>query len=149
MAVTINFYDKLAEYIGDGTIDLDADTFKLELYNATHVFTATNNARANISANALATANGYTNPGQNLTSVTWVESAGSVTFDAADVTWSASGGSIAADDGVIYDDTVASPVVDALVCSVDFDGTQTAGDGTNFLVAWNASGIWVSSFTDA
>jgi hypothetical protein len=32
---------------------------------------------------------------------------------------------------------------------VDFDGDQTAGDGTNFLIAWNGSGIFTSQFTDA
>lgn len=142
MAVTINRYNKFAEYMGDASIDLDADTFTLELYNSSHTFTATHNQRSDISANALATANGYTNPGFNLTSVTWVESGGTVTFDAADVTWTASGGSIAADDGVIYDNTVTVPVTDPLMWSVDFDGTQTAGDGTNFVVTWNASGIF-------
>ncbi len=142
MAVIINFYNQFIEYVGDGGIDLDTDTFKLELYNSSHVFTAANNDRADISANALATANGYTNPGQNLTSVTWTESAGTLTFDAADTTWTASGGSIAADDGVIYSDTSTVPAADLLMCSIDFDGTQTAGDGTNFLVSYNASGIF-------
>lgn len=146
MAVTINRYNTFAEFIGDATIDLDADTFKAELYNSTHVFTATHDFRNDISANALATANGYTNPGQNLASVTWVESAGTVTFDAADVTWTASGGSIGpADDGVIYDDSVAAPGIDALCFSIDFDGSQTAGDGTDFKITFNASGIFTLS----
>lgn len=139
MAVTINRYNQFPEYFGDNTIDLDNDTFKLELYNSSHTYTATNTVRADISANALSTANGYTNPGQNLASVTWVNSSGTITFDAADVTWTASGGSIAADDGVIYSDTAAS---DQLCYSVDFSGTQTAGSGTNFVVTWNASGIF-------
>lgn len=146
MAVTINFYDKLAEYVGDSTMDLDGDTFKLELYDTSHAFDATDTQRSDVSANALATANGYTNPGQALSSVTWVESSGTVTFDAADVTWTASGGSIAASDGVLYDDTATN---DELCFSVDFDGNQTAGDGTNFVVSWNASGMWTSVFNDA
>ena len=141
MAVTINRYDQFPEYFGDNGIDLDTDTFKLELYNSSHVFTAANNDRADISANAVATANGYTNPGQNLASVTWVNSSGTITFDAADVTWTASGGSIAADDGVIYSDTSTMPAADLLAYSIDFDGTQSAGDGTDFKVTWNASGI--------
>lgn len=142
MAVTINRYNQFPEYFGDNTIDLDGDTFKLELYDTSHTFTATNTVRANISANALSTGSGYTSPGQNLASVTWVNSSGTITFDAADVTWSASGGSIAASDGVIYSDTAAS---DELCYSVDFDGLQTAGTGTDFVVAWNASGIFTVS----
>ena len=143
MAVTINFYNKLGEYLGDSTMDADADTFTAELYNSTHVFTATNTIRANVSANALATANGYTNPGAALTSVTWVESAGTVTFDAANVTWTASGGAIGpSSDTVVYDNTATN---DELVCSVDHDGDQTANDGANFSVNWNASGIFTIS----
>ena len=145
MAVTINKYNQFAEYFGDNSIDLDGDSFRLELYNSSHVFTATHNDRADISANALTTGNGYTNPGATLTSVTWVESSGTVTFDAADVTWTASGGSIAADDGVIYDDTATVPAADLLAFSIDFDGTQTAGDGTDFKVTFNASGIFTVS----
>ncbi len=146
MAVTINRYDQFPEYFGDGSIDLDDDTFKLELYNSSHVFTQADNDRADISANALATGNGYTNPGQNLSSVMWTNSGGTITFDAANVTWTASGGSIGpATDGVIYDDTSTVPATDLLAYSVDFDGAQTAGDGTTFNVNWNASGIFTVS----
>jgi hypothetical protein len=60
-------------------------------------------------------------------------------FDANDVTWTASGGSIAAAYGVIYNDTDTN---DPPLAYIDFDGTQSAGDGTDFLVSWNASGIF-------
>lgn len=146
MPVTINRYDQFPEYFGDNGIDLDGDTFKIELYNATHVFTAANDRRADISANALATANGYTNPGQNLTSVTWVNSAGTITFDTADNTWTASGGSIGpADDSVIYSDTSTVPAADLLAYSIDHGGSETAGDGTDFKHTFNASGIFTVS----
>lgn len=146
MAVTISRYNKFPLYFGGGQIDLDTDTFRLELYNSSHTFTATNTARANISTNALSSGNGYTSPGQNLTSVTWVESSGTITFDAADVTWTASGGSIGpASFGVIYDDTSTSPSADLLAYSINFGGDQTAGDGTTFKVTWNASGIFTLS----
>ena len=143
MVVTINRYNKFPEYFGDNTIDLDAGAGnpKAELYNSTHVFTATHTQRSDVSANALATANGYTNPGQNLTSPTWVEASGVITLDAADNTWSASGGSIGpADDCVLYSDLATAPV-DALNYSIDFGGSETAGDGTDFKITFNASGI--------
>lgn len=146
MAITINRYDQFPEYFGDGGIDLDGDTFKTELYNSTHTFAQANTARADVSANALATANGYTNPGQDLASVTWVNSGGTITFDAADTTWTASGGSIGpASDGVIYSDTSTVPATDLLAYSVDFDGDQTAGNGTDFKQTWNGSGIFTVS----
>lgn len=141
MAVTINFYDEFILNIGQGDIDLDTDTFKIVLLNSSHVFTQANTTLANITANQLATANGYTQDTKALTSVTWTQSAGTATFDAADTSWTASGGSIAADDAAIYDDTATAPV-DALMCSIDFGGTQTAGDGTNFVITYNASGIF-------
>lgn len=142
MAVTIAAYDHFVELFGDNTIDLDGDTFKAELYNSSFVFNAADTARADISANALATANGYTNPGQNLSTVTWTHSGSVTTFDAADVTWNASGGSIGpADDCVVYDDTTTSPL-DALCLAIDFGGSETAADGTPFKIAWNSSGIF-------
>ena len=146
MAVTINFYDKFLEYMGDGTIDLDGDTFDIILMNTSHTFTATNTVKANISANEIATANGYTQGAEALTSVTWTESSGTLTFDAADPSWTASGGSIAASDSVIYSETAAS---DELMCSIDHDGNQTAGDGTDYIIALNASGIFSGSISDA
>ena len=145
MAVTINFYNKFIEYVGDGGIDLDNDTFDIILMNSSHVFTATNTIKANISANEIATGFGYTQGAKTLTTPTWIESSGTLTFDAADVTWTASGGSIGpATDAVIYSETSTSPV-DALMCSIDFDGAQTAGDGTDFKITFNANGIFTIS----
>lgn len=142
MAVTISNYNKMVEYLGDNTIDMDDDTFKGELYNSTHTFTAADTQRSDIVANALATNFGYTNPGQDLTTPTWVEATGTVTFDAADQVWTASGGSIGpARHMVIYSDTASAPV-DALMLNIDFGQDETAGDGTDFRVNFNASGIF-------
>ena len=147
MAVTMNRYNKWPEYFGDNTADLDADAFHLMLMNSSHVFTATNTIRTDVSANQLATANGYTQAtggltGKAIASVTWVESGGTVTFDGGDITWTASGGSIGpATDCVIFDDTTTA-VVDALAYSIDFGAAETAGDGTDFKITWNASGIF-------
>lgn len=151
MAVTINIYNHLSELMGDATIDLDADSFAVMLMNSSHTFTATNTIRTDVSANQIATANGYTQAtgggtGKLLTSVTWNRSGGTTTFDSADISWTASGGSIAADDLVAFDDTTTSPA-DALMWSVDFDGTQTAGDGTAFNVNVHASGWFTSAFS--
>jgi len=146
--VTFNRYNKLVEYFGDGTIDLDnaVDNFYIMLMNSTHVFTATHTLRTDVSANQIATAFGYVqstgaDTGKSLGTVTWVESSGTVTWDSPDIQWTASGGSIAADDGVVFADESVS-VVDALMYSLDFGGTQTATDGGNFNINHNASGIF-------
>jgi hypothetical protein len=132
----------MVEYFGDNTIDMDGDTFKGELYNSTHTFTQANTQRSDIVANALATNFGYTNPGQDLTTPTWVEATGTVTFDAADQVWTASGGSIGpARHMVIYSDTASAPV-DALMLNINFGQDETAGDGTDFRVNFNATGIF-------
>lgn len=41
MVVSVDFYDQFMEYAGDNGIDMDNDTFNIELYNSTHAFTAT------------------------------------------------------------------------------------------------------------
>jgi hypothetical protein len=143
MAVSINFYNKFAEYFGDGTIDLDGDTFTIILMNSSHAFNATHTQLSQVSANQISSANGYVQDAKNLTSVTWTESGGTVTFDAADVVWTASGGSIGpAEHAVIYDNTAAN---NELVCSIDFDGAETAGDGTDFKITFHANGIFTIS----
>lgn len=138
-------YNKAKKYIGDGTIDLDTHTFKAVLCSS-----ASNAATLTIEdytaiTNELSTANGYTNGGQALTSVTWVESSGTVTFDSNDITWNASGGSITARFCVIYDDT-SSPK--KLICYTLLDTTPadvTATAGTPFTIQLSASGIFRAS----
>ena len=143
MAVTITAYDQFMEFVGDGGIDLDTDDLKAELYNSTHTFTATNTARADVSANALATAFGYTNPGQSLASVVWNTTAGVQKLDAADVVWTASGGAIGpARYCILFDEDSTVPSADLLMFSIDFGQDETAGDGTDFRITWNVGGIF-------
>lgn len=148
MAVTIDAYDQFIALIGDGTVDLNSDALKGMLLNTSHTRTVTNTLKSQIVANEIAGANGYTTGGLALTSLAYTQTAGTVTFDSADLTWSASGGSIAASDCVIYDDTTTSPL-DALLIDIDLDGLQTAGDGTDFIVRPNASGWYTGSMTGA
>lgn len=146
MVVTVSFYNQFMEYVGDSGIDLDTDTFKIELYDNVHAFTATNTNRSQISANALATAFGYTNPGKDLASVTWISAAAVQTFDAADNIWTASGGSIGpAEHAVIYSDTSTLPFVDLLMCNIAFGQAETAGDTTDFRITFHTSGIFTIS----
>ncbi len=140
-----DFYNEFTELIGDGTIDLDADTFNLGLYLSTsNAATLTLSGRAAVT-NQHASANGYTQPGSALDSPTWVRSGGTTTFDSADEVFTASGGSIVCRFAVIDDDTVTTPVADPLVCFSLLDNTPadvTATDGNTLTIAPNASGIF-------
>ncbi len=145
--VTINRYNKMMEYGGDNSIDFDGDQFFCMLMTGTHTYTAANTIRTDVSGNQISGGSGYTQAtggltGEEMLSPTWVESGGVVTFDGADISWTASGGDIGpAEDMVLFDDTTTA-VVDALMYSIDFIGPETAGDGTDFKVTWNGSGIF-------
>lgn len=143
-ANALAFYDSFIEYMADGTIDLDTHTFKVILVTSTYTPSAsTHTVYADIT-NELSTANGYTNGGQALGTVTWSQTGGTATFDAADTVWTASGGSITARYAVIYDDTPTSPA-DPLVGYILLDNSPadvTATDGNTFTLQWNGSGIF-------
>ncbi len=140
-----DFYNEFTELIGDGTIDLDADTFNLGLYLSTsNAATLTLSGRAAVT-NQHASANGYTQPGSAIDSPTWVRSTGTTTFDSADEVFTASGGSIVCRFAVIDDDTVTTPVADPLVCYSLLDNSPadvTATDTNTLTIAMHGSGIF-------
>lgn len=126
--------------MGDGTIDLDTDQFKIALMDSNHSYVSTHTDWSQVSANEISAGNGYTSGGKVLASVTWTESGGTVTFDADNPTWTATGGALGpAEYAVIYDDTATD---DKLVCSINFEGAQTAGEGTEFRISFNSNGIF-------
>lgn len=136
-------YNKFPEYLGDGTIDMDADTFTCNLYLSTsNCATLTHDVLADLD-NQVATNYGYTQDAEDLTSVTWVESTGTITFDSADPAWTASGGSIVARFAVIYDNSPTSPanplVAHSLLDTTPADVTVT--DGNTLTLQLDASGI--------
>ena len=144
---TINFYNKFIEYMGDDTMDMDTDVFDIILMDVNHTFTAANTLKSDIVANELTTGGGYTAGAKTLNSPTWVESGGVLTFASGIITWTATAGGIGpATDAVIYDET-ATQVVDALMCSIDFEGSETAGNGTTFVITFDSSGSGTDIFT--
>ena len=143
------FYESFREYVGDGTIDLDTDTFNLALYLSTsNAATVTTNNEIGDLTNEHANGNGYTTGGSALASVTWTRSSGTVTFDSADEVFTASGGSITARFAVIYKSGTANGIVSPLVCYCLLDSAPadvTATDGNTLTIAMNASGIFTLS----
>ena len=148
MAASLTFYESFREYLGDGTIDLDTDSFKVTLHTSTYTPNAgTHTVYADLT-NELSTASGYTNGGAALGSVTWTRSGATVTFDAADTVWTASGGTITARYAVIRKDGTANAIVSPLVAYILLDTTPadvSATTGNTLTLQWNASGIFTQT----
>lgn len=135
MAVTISLYNHTAKLFADGS-NAVGDTYKVKLFTAA-TFNATHTTEAAAGGTEVS-GNGYTAGGATLSGVAVTTvTTNDAMFDANDVTWSASGGSIAAAYGRVYNSTDSTPLA-----FIDFGGTETAGDGTDFKIVWNASGIF-------
>lgn len=138
MAVTISLYNHTAKLFADGS-NAVTDTYKVKLY-ASATFSAADTTLAGITGTEATAGTGYTAGGQALTGVAVTTvTTNDAKFDANDVVWTASGGSITASYAVIYNDTDAN---DPPLAFIDFGGSQSAGDTTDFKVVWNASGIF-------
>jgi hypothetical protein len=138
MAISISLYNHTAKRFADGA-NAVGDTYKVKLLTAA-TFDASHTTLSATGGTEVADGNGYTTGGETLATVavTTVTTNGAK-FDADDVTWSASGGPITASFAILYNDTDAD---DPPVAFIDFGGSQSAGDGTDFRIAWNASGIF-------
>ncbi|TFH50320.1 MAG: hypothetical protein E4H01_02605 [Lysobacterales bacterium] len=89
-------YNKAKRKIGDGTIQLGTDIFKVQLHKSTsNASVATLSTAASVT-NEVATGNGYTTGGQSILTRSWAVgvSAGQYKFDGADPLWTATGGAI-------------------------------------------------------
>lgn len=137
MAITISLYDHSAKKLVDGSFST-SDTYKVMLCSSA-TFSAANTTVASITKTELSNGNGYTTGGATLSGVTVTQTGNDAAFDANDTSWSASGGTIGpAAAAIIYNDTDAN---DPPLAFIDFGVNQSAGDGTQFLLSWNASGI--------
>lgn len=148
MTASITMFQTANTYLGDGTIDLDTNTFKVTLHTSSYVPSASTQSVYADLTNELSTANGYTNGGATLGSVTWTQSTVTMTFDAADTSWTASGAGITARYAVIRSTVTANGHVEPLLAYILLDTTPadvTATAGNNFVLQWNASGIFTSA----
>ena len=138
-------YDMFPEYLGDGTIDMDGDTFHVALFQSTsNCATLTHSVLADLDNEV--SGNGYSRDTSN--TVTWGNSSGTTTFDiTTDPQFTASGGTLAARFAVIFDDTPSSPA-DPLVCVSLLDTTPadvSVSDGSTLTLTINASGVFAIS----
>jgi hypothetical protein len=138
VAVTISLYNHTSARFASGA-NAVGDTYKVKLLTAA-TFDATHTTLAATGGTEASTGTGYTAGGATLTNVAVTTvTTNDAKFDADDASWTASGGPVTASFAIIYNDT---DVNDPPVAFIDFDGSQSAGDGTDFLIVWNASGIF-------
>ena len=145
MAASITFFNNWREAIARN-IDLSTPpTVNVTLHTSTFVpNNETNVVYADVS-NELATAFGYTNGGQALTGVSWVQSTTVAIFDANDTVWTAAGGSITARYAVLRAVGTFNGQVDPLIAYVLLDTTPadvTATDTNTLTLQWSGSGIF-------
>lgn len=145
---SVVFYDSFIEALGDGTFDMDTDTFKVALFTSSHTPSAADTAYSGL-ANEVANANGYTTAGEALAGVAWSQTSGVLTFNANDTVWTASGGSIVARYYVLYSVTATGNDL-VLYGFLDVTPADVTTTDTNTLtIQWNVSGIFTGSTTDA
>jgi hypothetical protein len=143
VAVTVSLYNHTAARFASGA-NAATDTFKVALYTAA-TFNAANTTLAGITKTEVTNANGYTTGGATLANVAVTTvTTNDAKFDADDVTWSATGSGITASYAILYNDTDTD---DPPVAFIDFGGSETASAGTDFLLVWNANGIFTWTVT--
>lgn len=145
-------YTKANDWIlnlSNGTVDVDADTFRIALSNTAPASEASNPLNDGNGILANVTQIAYTNYTDTLTvdrqlqGITSTRSAGVYTLDSTvDFTITASGGAIATFRYIyLYDDTSTAPV-DPIVCVWDYGSAVTLNSGDSLALTFNASGIY-------
>ena len=126
--------------LGDKVHDLDADTLRVYLTNATPSASA-DSVKADLAE--ITAQNGYSAGGADV-SAAWSESGGTGTLTATDVTFTASGGSFGPlRYAVLYNDTPTSPA-DPLIAYWDYGSSITVSDGESLEVDFGANVLTIS-----
>lgn len=140
---TLQLYNHTAQRFASGA-NSSADTYKVKLLSA-GTFDATHTTLAATGGTEVSEGSGYTTGGQALTNVAVTTvTTNDAKFDADDVTWAVTASSIAALAAVLYNDTDAD---DPPVAFIDFGGTTTVNSGSDFVLSWNADGIFTWTVT--
>ena len=135
MPVVVTTSNHYKYQLGKGLIDLSADTIIVVLMNTTFAFNKDTHATlADITADQLATGNGYTQDNKALANQVFTEddSGDQAVMTCDDVTWTASGGDIGPSGGwCMVDMTTADNTV---IGNVDFGTDVTILDGFGFQI---------------
>ncbi len=138
------WYNKGKHQVLSGTINLTSDTIKVLLVTSSYSFNPDHNFASDVSSNEISVTNytgGFAGAGRKTLaskSITEDDTNDLAYFDAADVTWTALG-SGATIGGAILLKEVTNDGASPLIAFMDL--TDTATNGGDITIAWNASGI--------
>jgi hypothetical protein len=139
------FYNRAKFYIGNGTIDLDTDNFRMGLYtSASNAATLTLSTHAAVTSE-VAEANGYSSSGKPITAVTWATgaSASEYRFDSTSVVWTATGGTIPNVRYAVIWTSGSTAAERALLCYSELSTSQfTVSTGNTLTITPSANGIF-------
>jgi hypothetical protein len=139
MAVSFSKFNTFVKDLGDKVHDLDADTLKVYLTNATPA--ATNTVKANIAE--ITAQNGYPSGGTDAQGV-WTESGGVGSLACTDIVFTASGGSFGPFRyAILYNDTPTSPA-DPLIGYYDYGSSISCNDGETLTVDFAATTLTIT-----
>ncbi len=146
----IILYDRAAKYLADGTIDLDlaGSTITAALMLSTSNFATSTLVVYGDLTNEVASAFGYTQGGQALTSIVITQTGAKLKFTSAAPQWLASGGSIVARACVLYCNATLNSIVKPLIGHCLLDSTPadiTATAGQPFIVSPDATLGWFTT----
>ena len=148
MAQTFQRYYSSGLHCHQGVINLYSDTIKLALVKSTYTPDLdAHTVWADVSANEVATGDGYTTGGAEVTGKTLTRAAAITTFDAADVTWTALTKTFRY--GVLYvagtktDPQGGADIVNPLIGIVLFDDSPAdiTVSGVDYTAQWSSLGI--------
>jgi hypothetical protein len=139
-------------------MDLNADSFKVALYNNTGTpdvddpSADTAYAAAGspwVVANEVDDTTNWDTGGEPLVTPTSTRATGVYTFDGVDTVQGGANTTLASVYGcLVYDDTITTPVADQGLCFNDFGGVQSVTSG-DFTIQWHTNGIFTITFTAA
>lgn len=144
-------FNDVKEQLFKGVHDLSADTIKITLHTGytPNIDTHQVWADAGVSSTEYSTASGYTAGGKTLgtMAVSQDDAGDRALWDAADVTWAALGALSPAipSHAIIWNDTVASPMVDPLIGYIELGTTAT--NGGDYTLQFSSSPAAIVSLT--
>lgn len=126
MAGTWVLHNSFREFLGDGTIDMDDDQFRVALAGASYAPNVeTHSVLADVTD--LLSGSGYA---AQLVTQSWTRSGAEVDFGSSDPSFQASGGAFSpsARYAILYDDTPTSPA-DPIIGHLDLETVVAVADG--------------------
>lgn len=136
---TISLYNHTTRLFASG-LNSSSHTYKVMLCSSA-TFDAANTTLDSVTKTEVSDGNGYTTGGAPLVNVAVTTSGNDAKFDADDVVWSVTGTgtSITASAAILYNDTATG---DPPLALFDFGGNRTILTGNNFILTWDANGIF-------